>query len=133
MAGGATSPPIWRAAFNMLVPGATSIVMLSIVTLKFVGLVSSLIIKIQKSKFKSQKALYYCDFTIIEAFQIQKSKFKSQKAFYHRDFTIIDAIIFEISLTSTINLFISSFDTSTVSLIKHNQYLVSFADFRAMA
>ncbi len=61
------------------------------------------------------------------------SKVKSQKVFYHRDFTIIEAMIFEISLTSAIKSFILSFDTSTVSLIKHNQYLVSFADFRAMA
>jgi hypothetical protein len=33
MAGGATSPPILRAAFNIVVPAGTSIVMLSIVTL----------------------------------------------------------------------------------------------------
>src|ERR1700748_1072746 len=33
MAGGATSPPIFRAACKMLVPGSTSIVILSIVTL----------------------------------------------------------------------------------------------------
>src|SRR5690348_6557527 len=34
MAGGVTSPPIIRAAFRIEVPGSTSMVMLSIVTLK---------------------------------------------------------------------------------------------------
>jgi hypothetical protein len=33
MAGGTTSPPIFRAAIRMLVPGSTSTVMLSIVIL----------------------------------------------------------------------------------------------------
>ena len=35
--GSVTSPPIWRVAFNIVVPGATLIVMLSMVTLNVAG------------------------------------------------------------------------------------------------
>lgn len=46
---------------------------------------------------------------------------------------IIEAMIFEISSASFNNLFSFSFSSNKiVSLIKHIQYFVSFADLRAM-
>ncbi len=46
---------------------------------------------------------------------------------------IIEAMIFDISSASLISSFTFGFDASSVSLIRHNQYFVSFADFNAMS
>jgi len=46
---------------------------------------------------------------------------------------IIEAMIFDISSASLISSFTFGFETSSVSLIRHNQYFVSFADFNAMS
>jgi hypothetical protein len=58
MAGGATSPPIFLAAFKMVVPGATSMVMLSMVTLNGAGasfFISSLIFDFTILRLKQRK------------------------------------------------------------------------------
>jgi len=50
----------------------------------------------------------------------------------HFELIIMEAIILEISFASLINSFIFSLSVFMVSLIRHNQYFVSFADFSAI-
>ncbi|MES2330783.1 MAG: hypothetical protein V4539_14365 [Bacteroidota bacterium] len=48
-------------------------------------------------------------------------------------FTIMEAMIFDISSASLINSFTLGLETSSVSLLRHSQCFVSFADFNAIA
>ena len=111
MVGGTISPPIFRAAIRIVVPGSTSTVMLSIVT--FNSFFSSVIFqfKIQNSKFKTFPLLVSSDY---------------------EELRIMRAIILAISSASFNKFSTRFFSHSTVSLIRQSQYLVSFADFKAI-
>ena len=103
MVGGTISPQILRAAIRMVVPGYTSVVMLSLVTLN--NFFSSAIYQMQNEKLK------------------MKNHFAAKR---------MDAMIFEISSASFNSSSIFFLSTSIVSRIKQSQYFVSLADFKAI-
>jgi hypothetical protein len=75
MAGGATSPPIFLAAFKMVVPGATSMVMLSMVTLNGAGasfFISSLIFDFTHVRFKERKNAKFYKLSIIQSSPVKR-------------------------------------------------------------